>query len=130
MPRTSGYGLAMIARPWPVALLALAAACSSSSTPTALCGGGATATLTVSVVNDTNEALNICDAKVVATGPSTVTLAPTGGSSTSSCGYAGTLPAGSYSITASGSGFETVSVEQVIQAGCNATAAIDVTPTM
>jgi len=118
-------------------LLVLPACSSSSPSPTALCAGGATSTLTVSVVNDTNEPMNICDATVVATGPATVTLAPGGGSSTNSCDYVGTVSPGSYTVTATASAscktagdcFSTASVHQVVQAGCNAIAAIDITPT-
>ncbi len=103
-------------------------ACSSGSSPTALCGSGPTSTLTVSVVNDTNEPFNVCTAKVVATGPTTLTLKPGGGGGQSNCNYTGTVSAGTYTVTATASGYQTMSIHQTVQTGCNATAAIDVVP--
>ena len=116
----------------PRALLpaALLVACSSSSGPgTGLCGGGSSATLTVSVVDDTNEPMNVCDATVVATGPTTVTLKPTGGTSNGDCAYVGTFSAGNYTITAMAPGYQTMSIHENVQAGCSAAPAIDVVPT-
>jgi hypothetical protein len=119
------------------ALLVLTA-CSPSSPSTSLCPDASTSTLTVSVVNDTNQAVNICDATVVATGPTTVTLMPGGGASSSSCDYIGTVSGGAYTITAtasascmaSGGCFPVTSIHTVVQAGCDTPAAVDVTPTM
>ena len=93
-----------------------------------LCAGGTTSTLTVSVVDDTNEPLNVCDAMVLATGPSTVTLAPGGGTSTNSCDYVGTVSPGNYTVTATAPGYQMGMIHQIVQAGCDATAAIDVVP--
>jgi hypothetical protein len=124
----SGYDRRVVSRVLLGAVLGLAACSPSSPSPTALCGDAATATLTVSVVNDTNEPINICNAMVVATGPSTVTLTPSGGASSNSCDYVGTVNAGDYSVTATAMGYQTGTIHQNVQGGCNTTAAIDVIP--
>ena len=132
---TPGYDRRVNPRVLVGALLALAACSPSNPSSTSLCPDASTSTLTVSVVNDTNQAMNICDATVVATGPSTVTLMPGGGMS--NCNYFGTVSGGNYTVTATASAncktngacFPTTTIHPIVQAGCGATAAIDVTPT-
>lgn len=103
-----------------------AAGCSSSGS-TSPCSGGPTATLTVTVVDDTNEPINICDAMVTASGPTHVTFEPTGG--TGSCSYLGTVIAGAYEITATATGYETETPTEItIQSGCSVSTSIDMTP--
>jgi hypothetical protein len=130
----SGYDLHVTSRFALWALLCLPA-CSGTNSMAPMCDdSGTTTTLTVSVVNDSCEPMNICDATVTATGPTTVTLSPTGGTSKGSCAYSGTFNAGDYAITAAASAtcktssdcFAATTVHQSIQAGCPSTAAIDV----
>ncbi len=84
--------------------------------------------MTVSVVDDTNEPIPVCNATVVATGPSTVTLTPQGG--TNSCSYFGTVKAGMYTVTATATGYQPGTIHDDVQAGCPVSLSINVIATM
>jgi hypothetical protein len=126
----SGYHLPVTSRLALCAILCLPA-CSGSNSMAPMCAdSGTSTTITVTVVNDTNEPMNICNAMVVATGPTNVTLTPTGGSSEATCAYSGTVTAGEYTFTATATGYQTMTAHLTVQAGCPTPLAIDVTPTM
>jgi hypothetical protein len=101
-----------------------AAGCSAGSSP-AMCSGS-TSTLTATVVDDTNEPINICNATVKASGPTQVTLEPTGGQG--SCSYLGSVIAGTYEVTATATGYEPYMTSVTIQSGCSVPISMDLTP--
>lgn len=98
--------------------------CSSSSS-TSQCSGS-TSTLTATVVNDENQGANICNATVKASGPTDITLGPAGGPG--SCDYLGSVPAGSYKVTATAAGYEPYTTQITIQPGCSVPISMDMTP--
>jgi hypothetical protein len=106
-------------------LLALPA-CSSSNALSEC--SGTTTTVTVSVIDDSNEPMNICDAGVTVTGPGTnITLKPNGSNGT--CNYVGNVGGtGKYTITAIAHGDPAVMNTETIQEGCSISVALDVTP--
>jgi len=108
-----------------VAVVLFVGGCSSSSS-TSQCSGGTTGTLNVTVIDDQNEPINICDATVTASGPSQVTLEPTG--SQGSCSYKGSVIAGTYEVTATAAGYESYTTPVTIQAGCSVPISMDMTP--
>jgi hypothetical protein len=103
------------------------AACSSGSTTLEPGCGLAMPSLAVSVVNDSNEILYLCTATVVAKGPSTLTLMPTGGTM---CGYQGPVTTGTYDVTATLSGYTIPPIHVTVQQGCNAVGSLEATPSM
>jgi hypothetical protein len=106
---------------------ALALAACSSSNPLSECSG-TTTTVTVSVIDDSNEEMHICDAGVTVTGPGTnLTLTPNGSNGT--CDYVGNVGGtGKYTITATANGEPQPPYTQNIQEGCSISVALDVTP--
>jgi hypothetical protein len=99
------------------ASLALCSGCSSSSTACVADG-----TVTVQVTDQNIDSPNnfVCNETVTlqnASGGAAVTLAAEGPAA--SCGYTGTVPAGTYTLTATGSAYTTATQNEVISSvGC------------
>jgi hypothetical protein len=108
------------------ALLGLAACSSSSNSLTPGCGV-TMQTLDITVANDTNEVIYLCTATVTATGPSTVTLKPSGGTM---CSYSANVTTGTYNVTATLANYDIPPVHVTVQAGCDGVGSMEATPSM
>jgi hypothetical protein len=111
--------------PFAAGVLLAAAACGSSGDTPPMCMG-TTTTLTVTVVNDACEPVDVCNATVTATGPSKPTFTASGGQG--SCDYTANVTAGSYVVTATAPNLQGTS-NIVIQTGCSTFTTIDLSPT-
>jgi hypothetical protein len=110
-------------------LVALGAACSSTSNSVGGQCSGTTSTFDVSVIDDSNEAVHVCDATVTISGPDgTVTLKPQGAAS--NCTYVGNVStSGMYTLTAVAPGYGTMMIPETVTAGCPYSLPIDVMAT-
>jgi hypothetical protein len=107
-------------------LLSLAEGCSSSSSALSTGCSGTATTLDITVVDDTGEPVDVCNATVTASGSGgTVTLKLVGGQS--NCSYIGNVSAGGkYSLTVNAPDYPTTMSSIDVQAGCSVMTAIDV----
>jgi hypothetical protein len=109
---------------------ALSSAACSASSPSAEstgCTGEATTSIDVTVVDDSNEPTDLCNATVTATGAagSAVTLSLVGGAG--NCSYIGDVKgSGKYSLTVTVPDYPTTLSSVDVESGCSISTSVDV----